>query len=141
MALIGTGVGSVLNGFINESNGGSFLGGWVGGQISGVLSIIPGIGPILGVFLGSIATDLIDNKGDWGRVNWGKVGFSALIAFGLNMFPMIAGLGMGNALYKDVALQFILSYQGMLLGICNSIVNVFWEGRKKHEEERKQLFT
>ena len=31
VTLIGTGVGSMINGYINESNGGSFDAGWWGG--------------------------------------------------------------------------------------------------------------
>ena len=43
VTLIGTGAGSMKNGYINESNGGSFDAGWWGGQVSGLVSAIPGI--------------------------------------------------------------------------------------------------
>ena len=37
-ALISSGVNSLISGYINESNGGSFTAGWVGGGVAGFVS-------------------------------------------------------------------------------------------------------
>ena len=128
MGLLGTGIGSITNGLINQSNGGSYHAGWAGGQLSGALSFIPYFGGGIGAFAGSALTDLIDANYSVSGIDWEKAAYSGLIAFGLSWFGNAVTWG-GDELGK--AAQFALSYDYALLGISNSIINVFWRGRKK----------
>ena len=128
MALLGTGIGSFTNGLITMSNGGSYHAGWAGGQLSGALSLISYFGGAIGAFAGSALTDLIDSDYGFNQIDLAKAGASAGIAFGLSWF--------GNAVpWVDIqfnkAAQFVLSYDYALLGISNSIINVYWRGRQK----------
>ena len=128
ITLLGTGIGSFTNGLITMSNGGSYHAGWAGGQLSGALSFIPYFGGAIGAFAGSALTDLIDSDYDFNQIDLAKAGSSAGIAFGLSWF--------GNAVpWGDIqfnkAAQFVLSYDYALLGISNSIINVYWRGRQK----------
>ena len=79
--LIGMGGGSIIDGFINEANGGSFFAGWAGGQIGGFLNIIPVVGAAAGSFVGSILTDIFDGK----EIDWVSAGTSAALAFLLGL--------------------------------------------------------
>ena len=122
------GIGSITNGLINQSNGESHHAGWAGGQLSGALSFIPYFGGGVGAFAGSALTDLIDAKYNISSIDWEKAAYSGLIAFGLSWFDNTVKWG-GDEL--DKVAQFALSYDYALLGISNSIINVFWRGRKK----------
>ncbi len=61
-------------------------------------------------------------------IDWEKAMWSGVFAFGLS--------SLGNSIKwagdsLDVATSFILFYDYALLGIVNSIINVFWRGKKK----------
>ena len=116
IALISIGASSLINGYINESNGGTYTGGWIGGQIAAAVSLIPGIGPLLGGFLGSLVTDWID-KG-WAEIDWNKAGWNALIGLVLGM-PYIDSV-------DDLVIKLIMMKNSILLGVAGSIINVFW---------------
>ncbi len=132
MALLGTGVGSIVNGLISTSKGEKFHAGWAGGQLSGSLSLIPYFGIPIGTFFGSVLTDLINSKYDFASVNLEKAGWSALVAFGLSWFGNVVDYGVGKGLFESTTLlKFILSYEYALLGVANSIVNIFWPERRK----------
>ena len=123
--LVAVGAGSLINGAINEHNGGDFTAGWVGGQVAGLLSLIPVIGPTLGAFAGSATSDYME-KG-WNGIDWEKAGWSALFGFMLGG-PYI-DLGAG------VLLGLLQAKNSILIGIINSIINIFW--RKNKRENRK----
>ncbi len=126
VTLIATGVGSMINGYINESNGGSFGAGWWGGQISGFISAIPGIGVPLGTFVGSVTTDWID----YGRkgIDWNKALVTSLIAWGASIFPTMIGELASKYKIYDKAIYFVNTYNTILASTANSIVNVYWRG-------------
>lgn len=63
-ALIASGVNSLISGYINEANGGSFTAGWIGGGVAGFVS---GLAAGLGGKLMMSAADVI-NFGAIGRV-------------------------------------------------------------------------
>ena len=132
MALLGTGVGSIANGLIGTSKGGKFHAGWAGGQLSGSLSLIPYFGIPIGTFFGSVLTDLINSKYVFANVDLEKAGWSAVVAFGLSWFGNVVDYGVGKGLFESTTLlKFILSYEYALLGVANSIVNVWWPERRK----------
>ena len=79
----------MINGYINESNGGSFGAGWWGGQVSGFVSAIPGIVVPLGAFVGSVTTDCIDYG--WDGIDLNKALVTSLIACGASLFPTMIG--------------------------------------------------
>ncbi len=118
VGLISLGAGSLINGAINASNGGSFIGGWAGGQLAGAISLIPIVGPALGAFVGSVTTDLIDSEDGWNGVNWTKAGWSAGIGFLLGM-PYLDGS-------SDILVNMLLAKNSTLISIVNSVINVFW---------------
>ena len=117
VGLISLGAGSLINGAINTSNGGSFTGGWVGGQFGGLLSIIPVVGPALGAFVGSVITDFIDGGNGWIGVNWTKAGWSAGIGFLLGMPYLDSSSDIINLLQDK---------NSILISIVNSVINTFW---------------
>jgi hypothetical protein len=130
-ALIGIGVGSIINGYITESNGGSFTAGWAGGQVAGFFAAIPGIGwaaPMLGTFAGSVITDGIDLG--WDRIDWSKAIWSGVIAYGINIFPTM--VGEIASIYKllDPAIFLVNAYLAAFTSTASSIVNVFWRGKQ-----------
>ena len=127
VTFIGTGAGAIINGYITESNGGSFAAGWWGGQVGGFASAIPGIGIPVGAFLGSITTDAIDNG--WNGIDWGKAIFSSLVAWGIGSFSGIVGELLSKFKIYDKAIYFINAYNTVFTSTANSIVNVFWRGR------------
>jgi uncharacterized protein YqgC (DUF456 family) len=127
--LIAMGTGSLINGFMNESSGGSFLAGWAGGQVSGLATSIPYVGAIIGAFISSIITDAIDTKGE--RIDLRKAGVSALVAWLFDAVPIGLTQYMGTEL-KTRAVQFALSYRGALIGLINGIFNLLF-GRKRNE--------
>lgn len=132
MALLGTGVGSIANGLISTSKGEKFHAGWAGGQLSGSLSLIPYFGIPIGTFFGSVLTDLINSKYDFASVNLEKAWWSAVVAYGLSWFGNVVDYGVGKGLFESTTLlKFILSYEYALLGVANSIVNIFWPERRK----------
>ena len=131
VTLIGTGVGSMINGYINESNGGSFSAGWFGGQASGLVSVIPGIGVPLGSFIGSVSTDWIDYG--WDRIEWDKALVTSLVAWGLSLFPGMTGEILNKYKINDKTLYFVNAYNTILTSTANSIVNVYW--RRKSIEK------
>ena len=131
--LIGMGVGSIINGYINQSNEGTFTAGWVGGQIGGLLSKIPGIGIILGSFAGSVATDYIDSG--WNNIDWEKAFYSSLIAWGVSFFPGVVGEILEKSAKAGLTLSytplyFINTSYAILAGTINSVMNVYWRGAK-----------
>ena len=67
--LIGTAVGSMINGYITEANGGTFSAGWWGGQAAGLMSAIPVVGTVLGTIVGSAITDYIDSGYNWNKID------------------------------------------------------------------------
>lgn len=123
MGLLGTGVGSIVNATITMSNGGSYHAGWAGGQLSGSLSLFPYFGSSVGAFEGSTLTDLIDSNYTLSQIDLGKAMASAGIAFGLSWLGNIITW---TRIELNKAAQFILSYNFALLGISNSIINVYW---------------
>ena len=132
MGLLGTGIGSFANGLINMSNGGRYHSGWFGGQIAGAFSFVPYFGGALGSFFGSVYTDLIDGDYNISSIDWGKAVASATVSFGLSWFGNTVSWGTANGLNNiGSAAQFVLSYNYALLGISNSIINVWWRGKKK----------
>ena len=132
MNLLGMGAGSLINGFTNHSNGGSFHAGWAGGQVSGALTYLIQFGNLgipLGAFAGSLLSDLIDNDySDLSRDSVIKATWSAGLSFALSSFGNVISTHLGKNLYTptNMFLQLLLSYQSALLGICNSIINVYW---------------
>ena len=127
VTLIGTGAGSIINGYINESNGGSFNAGWLGGQISGFISTIPGIGVPLGAFVGSITTDWFDYG--WKKIDWNKAIVTGAIAWVVSIFPTMIGEVATKYNIYDNALYLVNAYNTFLASTANSIVNVYWRGK------------
>ena len=122
MTLIGMGSGSLINGFLNESNNGSFLAGWTGGQVSGLLAgVVPYVGAAIGAFAGSVVADCIDYG--WYNVNWGKAGLSALLALVFDIVPQTIMATMGKEFYHSVEMQLLLSYRGGFIGLINGIID------------------
>ena len=131
-ALIGMGVGSIINGYITESNGGSFTAGWAGGQVAGFFALIPGMSwaaPALGAFAGSVTTDWIDSG--WHGIDWEKAIWSGIIAWGINIFPTMVGEMATKLKICDAAVFLINAYIAALTSTASSIVNVFWRGKQK----------
>ena len=137
VGLISTGIGSIVNGYINESNGGTFDGGWIGGQIGGFLSMIPSGGPIIGGGVGSIVTDFVDGgiksnvstikefiSEGCKNINLGKAGATALSAWAICLFPTSIGSFVGNN--STTLLNFVTAYQSFFTSTIVSVVNVFW---------------
>ena len=129
--MIGTGVGSMINGYINESNDGSFGAGWWGGQVSGLVSAIPGIGVPLGAFVGSVTTDWID-KG-WIEIDWNKALVTSVIAYGVSLCPTMIGEIASKYKIYNKALYFVNAYNTILASIANSVVNVYWRGNNNEK--------
>ena len=130
VTLIGTGAGSMINGYINQTNNGSFSAGWWGGQVSGLVSYIPGIGIPLGAFVGSITTDCIDIG--WDKIDWDKALVTSFIAWGVSLFPaMIVEIASKYKIY-DKIIYFVSIYNTLLTSTVNSVVNVYW--RDKYEK-------
>ena len=126
LTLIGMGVGSIINGYITENNGGTFTAGWVGGQVAGLLSYIPVLGNSLGALVGSIVTDGIDLG--WSNIDIEKALWSGVLAYGVSIFPGIVGEVMSQYKIKDVATYFVVAYNSIYTSIANSIINVYWRG-------------
>ena len=127
VTLIGTGAGSMINGYINESNGGSFDAGWWGGQVSGFISAIPGIGVPLGAFVGSVTTDWIDYG--WEGIDLNKALVTSFIAWVASLFPTMIGEFASKFNIYDKAIYFVNAYNTILTSTANSIVNVYWRGK------------
>ena len=144
VGLISTGVGSIINGYINESNGGTFAGGWIGGQIGGLLSMIPSFGPMIGAGLGSIVTDFIDGGiksvgtlssstikdfiiDGYKNIDLGKAGATAMCAWAICLFPTSIGSFVGNN--SNAILNFVTAYQSFVTSSIVSVVNVYWRGK------------
>ena len=127
VALIGTGVGSMVNGYINESNGGSFVAGWGGGQAGGLISAIPGIGIPLGAVVGSVITDGIDYG--WDGIDLNKALVTSFVAWGFSLFPGMTGEILSKYKIYDTEIYFVNAYNTILTSIVNSIVNVYWRGK------------
>ena len=121
----------MINGYINESNGGSFSAGWFGGQASGLVSVIPGIGVPLGSFIGSVSTDWIDYG--WDRIEWDKALVTSLVAWGLSLFPGMTGEILNKYKINDKTLYFVNAYNTTLTSTANSIIDVYW--RRKSIEK------
>lgn len=131
--LIGTGVGSMVNGYINESNGGTFEAGWLGGQASGFISAIPGVGIPLGAFVGSVITDIIDYG--YENIDWNKALFTSLVAWGVSLFPGMIGEFLSEYKIYDKIIYFINVYSTIITSISNSVVNVYWRGKNNGKKE------
>lgn len=127
VTLIGTGVGSMVNGYINESKGDSFDAGWWGGQAGGLISAIPGIGIPLGAFVGSTITDGVDYG--WDGIDWNKALVTSFVAWGFSLFPGMTGEILSKYKIYDKAIYFVNTYNTILTSIVNSIVNVYWRGK------------
>ncbi len=125
VVLIGVGVGSIINAYITESNGGTFTAGWVGGQVSGALSAIPYVGNIIGAFVGSIVTDFIDS--DFKEANIEKALWSGVLSWGITIFPATISEIAGKFQIEDAAVYVANATISILTSIANSIVNVFWK--------------
>ena len=120
MTLIGMGSGSLINGFLNEANNGSFFAGWLGGQISGsIAGVVPYVGAAIGAFVGSAVTDFFDSG--WHNIDWGKAGLSALFASVFDIVPQAIMATMGNEL--SVVMKLLLSYRGGFIGLINGIID------------------
>jgi hypothetical protein len=132
VTLIGTGVGSMINGYLNESNDGSFNAGWWGGQVSGLVSIIPGVGVPLGAFVGSVTTDCIDYG--WSNIDWNKAFVTSFITWGASLLPTMIGEMSSKYKIYDKAIYFVNAYNTILAGVASSIANVYWRG--KNNEKR-----
>ena len=126
-----TGIGSIINGFATSSRkGGSFHGGWLGGQVSGAFSIFinSSIAIPIGSLFGSLVTDVWDNEGHTVTPdNLTKAVVCSILSYGFSSFGIIASSAIGESLHTSshVFLQFLLSYESSLLGISNSIINVY----------------
>ena len=116
--LVVTGVGSVIDGFLTESTGGSFTAGWHGGQLGGLLSAIPAIGPALGAFAGSVVSDMFD-KGVK-NIDWGKAGWSAALGFALG-----APYGIDSPKISKTLYDLLVAKNGILTGLIGSIIGAF----------------
>ena len=125
--LIGTGIGSMINGYLNEYNGGSFTAGWAGGQVSGVASLIPGVGTILGAFLGSVVTDWMDFG--WNNIDWGKAIVSGVLAWALTLGPSLISEWVKLEKIYDPAIFLVNSINSVGASASISISNVFWRNR------------
>lgn len=136
VVLIGTGVGSMINGYINESNGGSFDAGWLGGQVGGFISAIPGVGVPLGAFVGPVTTDWIDYG--WKGIDWNKALVTGAIAWGVSIFPTMIGEVASKLHIYEKSLYFVNAYNTILTSTANSIVNVYWRG-KNNEKKRYEI--
>ena len=130
--LIGTGIGSLINGYINESNGGSFNAGWYGGQISAIFSLIPGVGIPLTAFFGSIISDSIDYG--WNHVDLSKAFITSFFAWGFSLFPGMIGKFIDKYKIYETAIYLVNTYNTILASTANSVVNVYW--RNKIEKRR-----
>ena len=130
--LIGTGIGSLINGYINESNGGSFNAGWYGGQISAIFSLIPGVGIPLTAFFGSIISDSIDYG--WNHVDLSKAFITSFFAWGFSLFPGMIGEFIDKYKIYETAIYLVNTYNTILASTANSVVNVYW--RNKIEKRR-----
>ena len=117
----------MINGYINESNGGSVGAGWWGGQVSGFVSAIPGIGVPLGAFVGSVTTDWIDYG--WDGIDLNKALVTSLIAWGASLFPTMVGEFASKYKIYDKAIYFVNACNTILTSTVNSIVNVYWRGK------------
>ena len=125
--LIGTGIGAMINGYLNEYNGGSFTAGWVGGQVSGFASLIPGVGTIFGAFLGSVVTDWIDLG--WNNIDWEKAIISGVLAWALTLGPSLISEWVNLEKIYDPAIFIVNSINSVGASTSVSISNVFWRNR------------
>ena len=121
IGLIGSGVGSIANGFINESNGGSFIAGWHGGQVSGLIStFVPYVGSFIGAFAGSAVTDVMDgNSIDWGNATLSGV-LGGLFGRATGVFGNIA-----SQFGKDAILQTVNGLNIAIISIISSVIDYF----------------
>lgn len=122
----------MINGYINESNGGSFGAGWWGGQVSGFISAIPGVGIPLGAYVGSITTDWIDYG--WKNIDWNKALVTSFVAWGFSLFPGMTGELLSKYKVYDKAIYFVNAYNIVLTSIVNSVVNVYWRGKNNEKK-------
>ena len=132
---IGTGAGSMINGYINEANGGSFTAGWLGGQAGGLISAIPGIGIPFGAFAGSVITDGVDYG--WDGIDWKKALVTSFVAWGFSLFSGMIGEILSKYKIYDKAIYFINTYNTILTSTVNSIVNVYWKGNNIENSSKK----
>ena len=116
--LVATGVGSVIDGFLTESAGGSFAAGWHGGQLGGLLSFIPVVGSALGAFSSSVVSDIFD-KGIK-NINWEKAGWSAALGFVLG-----APYGIGSPEISKTLYDLLVAKNGILTGLIGSIIGAY----------------
>lgn len=122
------GAGSIISGYLTETNDGSFTAGWWGGQLAGAFSVVPVVGTSAGVFAGSVVTDCIDRG--WHSIDWKKAIWSGVIASGLNYGPITIGTVAHHLKVKDVAAALANAYNAIWTGVASSIVNAFWEESK-----------
>ena len=125
--LLGMGIGSLVNGYINQSVGGSFLAGWSGGQISALLAAIPFVGVPIGAFAGSVVSDTIDYG--WQNIDFEKALWSAAFAYVLEIIPMTVQL-YGGSINSFSTLNAILDYRNILVTIINGFFNSYFNNRK-----------
>ena len=127
VALIATGAGSLINGFITEYNVGTFNGGWWGGQVAGLVSLVPYLGSVLGAFAGSVTTDFIDLG--CSNIDWEKAAWSGVVAYGLTFFPTAVGQIADYWHISNPYVHLSNAYNSIVAGTASSITNVFWRGK------------
>lgn len=138
--LIGTAIGSIINGYLAEANGGSFNAGWLGGQVAGFLSGIPAVGTAIGGFAGSVATDFIDSGFNWDKIDWEKAKITSIIGYGFNALPTIISQVVRKMKIGNILIDVVTFFDSTLISIVNSIVNTFWRGYNGRES-KEQVFS
>ena len=128
--VIGTGVGSLINGYMTEANGGTFGAGWVGGQVAGLAPAIPIIGSVVGPTMGPIAGSIVTDAIDYGLsgIDPEKAILSGVLAWGIGIFPSTIGTMLEKLKIHDSFSYLINAYNSIISGIGSSMVNVFWRG-------------
>ena len=92
--------------------------------------------------MGSVTTDFIDsgwnevedkldwNKIDLSQIDWSKAFYSSLVAWGFALFPSMIGEILSNEKIKIPMAYLINTYNAIIAGTTNSVVNVYWRGAK-----------
>lgn len=123
IGLIGTGVGSIMSGYINEAAGGKFAAGWHGGQVAGLVATfipISSMGSALGGFVGSVVTDIFNHK----KIDWGNAVLSGVIS---GLFGKISGTftGVIRELGKEITGQLVNGLNIFAITFINSLIDYF----------------
>lgn len=123
IGLIGTGVGSIMSGYINEAAGGKFAAGWHGGQVAGLVATfipISSMGAALGGFVGSVVTDIFNHK----KIDWGNAVLSGVIS---GLFGKISGTftDVIRELGKEITGQLVNGLNIFAITFINSLIDYF----------------